>query len=61
MPMVINGGSRRQGAWWSKHLTNAENNKRVELIEIRGLAAENIREALREMAAQAIGTRCKII
>lgn len=59
MPMVINGGSRRAGSWWAKHLGNATKNERAELVELRGIAAENIREALREMEAQAIGTKCQ--
>lgn len=60
MPIVINGGSRRAGAWWSKHLANADKkNERAEVIEFRGLASENLREAFRELEVLAIGTRCK--
>jgi len=58
MPININGGSRRAGSWWAKHLTNKEKNERVELIEIRGLAAETVPGAFKEMEALAIGTKC---
>jgi hypothetical protein len=58
MPIIINGGSRRAGSWWAKHLTNKEKNERVELIEIRGLAAESVSGVFKEMEALAIGTKC---
>ncbi len=57
--MIINGGSRCNGAFFAKHLGNAENNERVNLADIRGLAAKNIGQALYEMKAVASGTRCK--
>ena len=58
MPIIINGGSRCAGAWWAMHLTNKEKNERVELIEIRGIAAETVSGAFKEMEALAIGTKC---
>lgn len=58
--MIINGGSRCNGAFFAKHLGNAEKNETVKLAEIRGLAAKNIGQALYEMKAVASGTpRCK--
>jgi hypothetical protein len=57
--MIINGGSRSNGAFFAKHLTNGEHNERVTLCEMRNLAAENIPDAFREMAAVAMGTLCK--
>jgi len=57
--MIINGGSRCNGPFFSKHLTNGEDNERVTLCEIRNLAALSIADALREMAAIALGTQCK--
>jgi hypothetical protein len=59
MPIIINGGSRRAGGWWAKHLTNKEQNERVEVIEMRGLAAETVSGAFKEMEALAIGTKCE--
>lgn len=57
--MIINGGSRCNGAFFAGHLSNAEKNERVKLADIRGLAAKNIGQALYEMKAVASGTRCK--
>jgi hypothetical protein len=57
--MIINGGSRSNGAFFAKHLTNGEHHERVTLCEMRNLAAMNIPDALREMAAVAMGTLCK--
>ena len=57
--MIINGGSRCNGAFFAKHLTNDEMNEGVRLADIRGLAAKNIGQALYEMKAVASGTRCK--
>jgi len=56
--MIINGGSRSNGAFFAKHLTNGEHNERVTLCEMRNLAAENIPDAFREMEAVAMGTLC---
>jgi hypothetical protein len=57
--MIINGGSRRNGRFFTKHLTNGEDNERVSLCEIRNLAASSIADAFREMEAIALGTHCK--
>lgn len=57
--MIINGGSRSNAAFFAKHLKNPENNERVTLAEIRGLAAKDIGQAFYEMKAVASGTRCK--
>jgi hypothetical protein len=57
--MVINGASRRSVGFWTKHLANDKKNDRAELKEIRGLAAENLRDALLEMQDDARHTRCK--
>jgi hypothetical protein len=59
MPIIINGGSRKAGSWWAKHLTNRETNDRVEVKEIRGLASESIANAFAEMRALALGTKCE--
>lgn len=56
--MIINGGSRSNGGYFAKHLMRADHNERVEVVEIRGLAADNIRDAFREMKAVASGTKC---
>lgn len=55
--MIISGGSRRNGAFFARHLTRTDHNERVAVIEIRGLVACTVREAFQEMAAIASGTR----
>jgi hypothetical protein len=57
--MIINGGSRSNGAFFAKHLKDGERNERITLCELRNLAATDIRDALREMEAVAMGTLCK--
>ena len=50
--MIINGASRSGGAWFAKHLTNADHNERVTLTEITGLpSADDIAAAFRVMEA----------
>jgi hypothetical protein len=55
--VIINGGSRSNGAYFATHLMRADHNERVEVVEIRGLAAENVRDAFLEMKAVASGTK----
>jgi hypothetical protein len=57
--MVIKGNSRSNGAFWSKHLMNVEDNERVSVVEIKGLYAEDVKEALREMRLVAAGTNAQ--
>ncbi len=57
--MIINGGSRRAGAFWAKHLQRIDTNERVVAVEFRGVMHTNVADALREMEAIAQGTRCK--
>lgn len=57
--MIISGGSRSNWRFFSRHLVKTEENEHVRITEIRGLAAEDIREAFREMDSLASGTRCK--
>lgn len=57
--MVIKGNSRSNGAFWAKHLMNAEDNERVAVVEMKGLYAEDVKEALREMRLVAAGTNAQ--
>lgn len=57
--MIINGGGRGNVGYWSSHLTNTEQNERAELKETRGLSADNLPDALREMEAISKGSRSK--
>jgi hypothetical protein len=57
--MIISGGSRSNWRFFAKHLTNAKDNERVSVEEIRGVSGDNVLDALREMDAVASGTRCE--
>lgn len=57
--MIINGGSRSNWRFFAKHLMKTEENEQVRIADIRGLAADTLLEAFREMDALASGTRCK--
>jgi hypothetical protein len=56
--MIIKGTSRAGPAALAAHLGNAEKNERVTLLETRGTVAQDLRGALVEMDAYAVGTRC---
>lgn len=57
--MIINGGCRSGGGWFSKHLVNTEKNERVKIVDMRGISAETVAGCFQEMKAVASGTRCK--
>jgi hypothetical protein len=57
--MIIKGKSRSQPSALAAHLGNAEKNEKVSLIEVRGTVADDLRGALIEMDAYAMGTRCE--
>ncbi len=57
--MIIKGKSRSGPAALAAHLGNAEKNERVSLLETRGTVAQDLRGALVEMDAHALGTRCE--
>ena len=56
--MIINGGARKNGSFFAKHLLRTDQNERVNLVEFRGLGAETVPDAFREMRAIASGTQC---
>jgi Relaxase/Mobilisation nuclease domain len=56
--MVIKGGARGGAVELAAHLVRTDTNERAEVIELRGLLAKDLKGALREMDAQAIGTQC---
>jgi hypothetical protein len=57
--MIIKGKSRTTPQQLATHLGNAEKNERVSLVETRGTIAHDLRGALVEMDAYAIGTKCE--
>ena len=56
--MIIKGGSRKSGRFFASHLMKTDENERVAIIEMRGLYADDLPEAFREMRLLASGTRC---
>jgi hypothetical protein len=57
--MIIKGRSRAGADELATHLMRVDTNELMEVIEIRGTIASDLRGALREMCAVAAGTRCK--
>jgi hypothetical protein len=57
--MIIKGKSRGNGAQLGQYVVTPRDNERVEVVEIRGLAADNVPDAVIEMEAHAAGTRCE--
>ena len=58
--MIISGGSRSNGGFFARHLTNdRDGNDRAELCEMDGVSAHTVDGFFRETAAVASGTRCK--
>jgi Relaxase/Mobilisation nuclease domain len=57
--LIIKGKSRSGPSALAAHLSNAEKNERVRLLETKGTVATDLRGALVEMDAYAAGTRCE--
>lgn len=57
--MIVKGGSRCNVAFFARHLLRTDHNDQVSVVEIRDLAAPDVRGVLREMADIASGTRVK--
>ena len=57
--MVIKGGARGGAGGLAAHLLNMETNERAQMIEARGVVADDLEGALREMEAVASGSRSK--
>jgi hypothetical protein len=57
--MIIKGNPRRDVDFWAAHLMRTDQNERVALVDIRGLAGESVRDCLAELDAIAQGTRTK--
>ncbi len=57
--MIVKGGSRKSGAFFASHLMKTEENERVSIAEMKGLYAEDVPEAFRELRALAAGTRAE--
>lgn len=56
--MILHGNARGGGRDLAAHLMKPEN-ERIEIIEMRGFASDNLKDALVESYAISKGTRCK--
>lgn len=57
--MIIKGRARGSARELVAHLRRLDTNEHMEVIEIRGTVAQDLRGSLTELAAVAAGTRCK--
>jgi hypothetical protein len=57
--MIISGKSRSDWRACARSLMQADARERVAIVEIRGLAADNVFEAMNEIDAMGSGGRCK--
>jgi hypothetical protein len=57
--VIIKGGSRENRSFFAWHLMRRDENERVTVAEMRGLGAQDVRDALREMEFIASGTECE--
>lgn len=57
--MMVKGNSRSNGAFFSKHLMNAEDNERVTIAEIKGFTSDNLPDIFKEISIIAAGTRAE--
>lgn len=57
--MIINGNARTGARDLARHLSRADTNEHVTIMEVRGTAADDLLGCFREMEGVAAGTRCK--
>lgn len=57
--MILKGSQRAGAVALAAHLTNARDNDHVEVLNLDGFLAEDLRGAFREIEAVSKGTRCK--
>ncbi len=57
--MILKGNQRGSGQRLATQLLNADNNQRVEILELRGSIARDLRGAFEEWCACATATQCR--
>src|ERR1035438_4252812 len=57
-PMILKGNQRGSGQQLATQLLNADNNQRVEILELRGSVAQDLHGAFEEWSACAMATQC---
>lgn len=56
--MILKGSQRSGGTALAQHLLNEADNEHIELHELRGFSADNLKGAFKEIEAISKGTRC---
>lgn len=57
--MISKGNTHQNGAKLAQYITTAKEDERVERLELRGFASDDIKEAFRSVHVMAEGTKCK--
>jgi Relaxase/Mobilisation nuclease domain len=57
--MIAKGNTHNSGARLASYMMTEKDGERVELVELRGFASEDVREAFRSVDAMALGTRSR--
>ena len=57
--MILKGNQRGSGQQLATQLLNADNNQRVEILEMRGSIARDLHGAFEEWCACSMGTQCR--
>src|ERR1700691_3589691 len=57
--MIAKGNLHPNGKKLADYLTTGKEGERAELVELRGFASDNIRDAFTDIEIQAEGTRCE--
>ena len=57
--MILKGNQRGNGQQLATQLLNADNNQRVEILELRGSIARDLRGAFEEWCACSMATQCR--
>jgi len=57
--MIAKGNLHANGKKFADYLTTGKEGERAELVELRGFASDNIRDAFTDIEIQAEGTRCE--
>jgi len=57
--MILKGTSRGSGQRLATQLLNADNNRRVEILEMRGSVARDLHGAFEEWCACSMATQCR--
>jgi hypothetical protein len=57
--MIAKGTAHNNGAKLARYMTTGKDGERAELWQLRGFAADNIKDAFRDVHVMAEGTKCQ--